>query len=348
MDHCFGCGGTLLEPGKAAASIGVHAEPTTWLNTGASELRGPTEMHCPRDGGVLHEWVVHDGKRDVVVDVCDACKALWLDRNECGLLREIVLTAGQDRKRFTRGEEGSAGSVKGYLFRLVTGLPGEVWNPTHRKPVLNHTLVAFLALLFVVQVATGIYLNGDPQGLGGWTPFLGLWLVPTEIWAADNIQTLLTYAFLHGGFAHLAVNLYFLWLFGDNVEDYLGHRKYTAIFLASALAGAVLHVLMPGDASIPLVGASGGIAGLMGAYLVLFPGVRLRVVWLFIPLRLPLIAYIALWLLSQGALMLGNNANVSWQAHLGGFIAGGILATRWRKRPVTDLCPELARTPASG
>jgi membrane associated rhomboid family serine protease len=337
VDHCYGCGGTFLEAGEAAEAIGVHAEPTTWLDSGASVHLGPTEMACPRDGERLHAHKVHDRSREVEVDVCPRCDALWLDKDECTELRAIVMVAGQDRAAFTQGEESNRPTIRGYLFRLLTAMPGEVWNPTHRRPVLNWSLLALIALAFAVQVWAVIRIEDDPSALGGWFPFHGLWLVPLELHALTNLQSLVAYIFLHVGILHLLANIYFLFLFGDNVEDYLGRWRYLILFLASGVAGGVAHAMFPVDASIPLLGASGAIAGVMGAYLVCFRGVRLRVVWLFIPLRVRVEIFMALWVVIQLALMLGGDVAVSWQAHLGGFATGIVLAFAWRRKPVTGL-----------
>jgi membrane associated rhomboid family serine protease len=337
VDHCYGCGGTLLEAGEAAEAIGVHAEPTTWRDSGASQFLGVIEMRCPRDGEPLHAYRVQDASRAVDVDVCPRCEALWLDRDECAQLRQIVMVASQDREAFTRGQESNRTTVKGYLFRLLTAMPGEVWNPTHRRPVVTISLLIAIALAFVAQVWALGEVYEDARALGGWLPFHGLWLVPEELYGLSNLQSVVAYIFLHAGIVHLLANAYFLYLFGDNVEDYLGRGRYLALFLAAGIAGGVAHALVPGDASLPLVGASGAIAGVMGAYVVCFRGIRLRVVWLLIPFRVRVEIFMGLWVLIQLALMLGGDVAVSWQAHLGGFVAGLAFARAWRKPPVTGL-----------
>jgi membrane associated rhomboid family serine protease len=337
VDHCYGCGGTLLEAGEAAEAIGVHAEPTTWRESGASFFMGPTQMRCPRDGEHLHAYRVHDTSRAVDVDVCPRCDALWLDRDECARLRHIVVVASQDREAFTRGQESNRTTVKGYVFRLLTAMPGEVWNPTYRRPVINILLLVLLALAYAGQVWAVGEVSEDPRALGGWKPFDGLWLVPEELYSASNLQAILAYIFLHAGLLHLLANAYFLFLFGDNVEDYLGRARYLALFLASGVAGGIAHAALPGDASMPLVGASGAIAGVMGAYVMCFRGIRLRVVWVLIPLRVRVELFMGLWVLIQLALMITETASVSWQAHLGGFVTGLVLARAWRKQPVTGL-----------
>lgn len=142
----------------------------------------------------------------------------------------------------------------------------------------------------------------------------------------------LTSLFLHGGWLHLIANLWTLWIFGDNVEDRLGPLRYLAFYLASGLVASLAHVASAPDSNLPVIGASGAIAGVMGAYFVSFP--RARVVTLipifFWPVfvELPALVFLGLWLLLQlqsGALASARDATaggVAWWAHVGGFLAG--------------------------
>ena len=130
--------------------------------------------------------------------------------------------------------------------------------------------------------------------------------------------------------AHLLGNLWFLWMFGDNVEDMIGRGKTLALYLAAGLAGMLTHVLaFPTDAT-PVVGASAAIAGLMGAYCVLFPRIRVWVVWFFVPLRLHVSTYILIWIGMQVLGILLGQGNVAWWAHIGGFLAGALMALALR------------------
>ncbi len=149
-----------------------------------------------------------------------------------------------------------------------------------------------------------------------------------------SFVTLLTSMFLHGGLMHLLGNMWFLWVFGDNVEDELGHGRFVAFYLLSGLGAAALQIAMDPDSRIPMIGASGAIAGVLGGYLVRHP--RARIVTL-IPLgflwhtaELPAFVFILLWFAYQvllGLLSLGGAAGggVAWWAHVGGFVAGVLL-----------------------
>ncbi|WP_378948297.1 rhomboid family intramembrane serine protease [Mesorhizobium sp. ANAO-SY3R2] len=150
-----------------------------------------------------------------------------------------------------------------------------------------------------------------------------------------------TYSFLHGDILHLAGNMLFLWVFGDNVEDALGHFRFLAFYLLCAAAGAFLHGLIIPDSEEPLIGASGAIAGIVVAYLILYPRVK---VWVLafgrIPLRIPAWIPLLLWVGFQFTMIaIGGESEVSWAAHVGGIIAGAVLVVLLHRRDVPLLAP---------
>lgn len=159
------------------------------------------------------------------------------------------------------------------------------------------------------------------------TPPPGLLLVPEPL-------TLLTSIFLHGSILHLLGNMLFLWVFGDNVEDGMGHKRFLVFFLACGALAALAHAASDPRSTAPLIGASGAIAGVVAAYLILYPKVK---IWgLFfgrIPLRVPAALAIGLWIVLQVAsAFLGGDAEVGWFAHIGGFAAGLVLTPLLRRR----------------
>ncbi|SFB23899.1 Membrane associated serine protease, rhomboid family [Rhizobium sp. NFR07] len=148
--------------------------------------------------------------------------------------------------------------------------------------------------------------------------------------------TFLTYAFLHIDFWHLAPNMLFLWVFGDNVEDALGHVRFLVFYLLCAAAGAALHGLVGPSSEGPLIGASGAVAGVVAAYFLLHPKVRVWVLVLFrIPLPLPAFIPLALWIGQQFVMLaLELDGMVSWGAHVGGIVAGALLVLVMRRKGV--------------
>jgi membrane associated rhomboid family serine protease len=157
---------------------------------------------------------------------------------------------------------------------------------------------------------------------------------PFDALPVPESTTLITYMFFHGDIFHLAGNMVFLWVFGDNVEDALGHLKFLAFYLlCGALAGLAHATMLPGSA-IPLIGASGGVAGVIGAYLVLHPKVRVWVLaFRFIPLRITAALALGAWIATQILMLLvpGAPQQVAWWAHLGGVVAGALLVIVMRR-----------------
>ena len=201
-------------------------------------------------------------------------------------------------------------------------LPISDENPTKRFPVVTLLLIlANVAVFFAWQVRTGLPKSVALAGL-----------TPTELHPVSlhGVEHLFTSMFMHGGIAHLLGNMWFLWIFGDNVEDEIGRIKFVVLYLVSGIAGAVAHVALHTQSQMPLVGASGAISGVLGAYLVLHPKAQVRMfagIWLF---RLPAWVYLLLWIglqvlaLSQAKDIAG--LRIAYWAHIGGFVTGIFLA----------------------
>ncbi len=202
-------------------------------------------------------------------------------------------------------------------------------NPSATTPVVNYALLLANCAAFLVQIAL------VHAGAAWVVPGYGL--VPARITQDPTGEafTVLTSMFMHGGWEHLGGNLLFLYIFGDNVEDALGHGRYLAFYLLSGLAAAGAQVFIDPTSSIPMVGASGAIAGVLGAYLVLYPRAPVYVInpilplWLLFGVFLVLPAWLVVgewfvWNLVRGIGSLGqtNLGGVAFFAHLGGFVAG--------------------------
>jgi len=160
--------------------------------------------------------------------------------------------------------------------------------------------------------------------------------LPPELTILPEDLTYISYSFLHGDIFHLGGNMLFLWVFGDNVEDALGHIKFLIFYLLCAVTGALLHGLVAPESQVPLIGASGAIAGVVAAYLMLHPRVK---VWILafgrIPLRIPAYITLALWILFQFVMFaIGGDEQISFACHVGGIIAGAVLVLVLRSRGV--------------
>ena len=211
-------------------------------------------------------------------------------------------------------------------------LPLRDINPTRRFPILTYTLIALNVLIFLWQGSFGV---NELQAV-----FVDLSVVPAEItkspFALESFLDIVRSMFFHGGWMHLLGNMLYLWLFGDNVEDRLGKLIFLFLYFSSGFVAAVAQVIVAPNSTIPLVGASGAIAGVLGSYLLLFPGVRVQGI---VPLGLfsrlsewPAWAVLALWFVVQlfnGLFSIGvdtgASGGVAFFAHIGGFIMGMVL-----------------------
>ncbi len=185
-----------------------------------------------------------------------------------------------------------------------------------------------------VQVVLGFALvPADLVGMGA--------AVPSAAPSAGEIAiperlTLLSYMFFHGDILHLAGNMLFLWVFGDNVEDALGHFRFLIFYLACGVVGGLTHTLMMPTSELPLIGASGAVAGVIAAYLMLHPRVRIWVlVMRVIPIRISAAFALGAWIVTQLIMVLLPQVGpVAWWAHIGGLAAGAVLVVFMRRSGV--------------
>ncbi|HVE71225.1 MAG TPA: rhomboid family intramembrane serine protease [Thermoanaerobaculia bacterium] len=216
--------------------------------------------------------------------------------------------------------------------------------PLTRTPVVNRALVAANILVFLAQLLMGAMTERVIQTFG----FMPARLLEPEKFGYAPWEvaiTLVSSLFLHGGFVHLIGNLIYLWVFGGAIEDSLGHGRFLLLYLACGAAGSLTHTILFPHSTIPSIGASGSIAGLLGAFLILHP--KARIVTLF-PLvvywamaEIPSLLFLPVWfgmqffsgyLSLQAARGTQEVAGVAWWAHVGGFVFGMILAAILRQK----------------
>jgi membrane associated rhomboid family serine protease len=199
-------------------------------------------------------------------------------------------------------------------------------NPSHRRPYVTWALVA-------VNIAVFVLFNLGAEDEEALYDLFYTWgMLPISLSGGDGWGTLLTHQFLHGDILHLGSNMLFLWIFGDNLEDALGHWKFLGFYLLSGLGAAALQYGADPQSMIPMVGASGAIAGVLGGYLLLYPRARIDLfLFLIVIFRIiPMPAWLVLgtWFGLQilgGVGEPGDGGGVAYWAHAGGFIAGLVL-----------------------
>ncbi|MEN9933674.1 MAG: hypothetical protein RLZZ387_253 [Chloroflexota bacterium] len=193
----------------------------------------------------------------------------------------------------------------------------------HILPLVTYALIAINVLVY-------FFIEVPAQDIEA---FILRWgSIPSQLLAGERFETLLTSMFLHDPFSimHLLSNMLFLWIFGDNVEDAFGHAPFLLFYLVSGVAASVAQALASPSATVPGVGASGAIAGVLGAYIVLFGGNRIRVLMGPVITTVPSFVMIGLWIVLQVVSGFGtvgsNEGGVAYWAHIGGFVAGLLIA----------------------
>lgn len=206
---------------------------------------------------------------------------------------------------------------------------------SRKFPLVNWLIILANAAAFYYELRIG------SSALDG---FINTWgLVPARFWAEPQFAwvTIFSAMFLHGGWFHIVSNMWVLFIFGDNVEDRMGPERYLVFYLLSGVAAALLQAFLLPRSSAPMVGASGAIAGVLGAYLVLFPRARILslvpIFFIFTLIEIPAVVFLLFWFASQlfsGFLSLGgaSGSGIAWWAHIGGFVFGLVSVSLFAKR----------------
>ena len=230
--------------------------------------------------------------------------------------------------------------------------------PSSSVPFVTFALIGLNAAVFLYQASLG--MDADPRAARAAQAFVAEFgMVPCRLTGAclvadqfpHPVVTMFTSMFLHGGLFHVGGNMLYLWIFGDNVEDTLGHGRFTLFYLASGVAGAVAQTLVNPRSSVPMIGASGAVSGVLGAYLFLFPYARVLVLFVFgffvRAVYVPAMIVLGFWIVVQflnGVITVSTSASggaetggTAWFAHIGGFLAGIVLLFLMRPRRTARL-----------
>ena len=213
-------------------------------------------------------------------------------------------------------------------------------NPSQRRPVVTVSIIVVATSVFLWQLSLGTRGGQDVVYSLGLIPsvLFGSDRLPVDLAVVPPVLTLISSMFLHGGWLHLIGNMLYLWIFGDNVEDAMGHGRFLLFYLLCGLAAALAQALPDPQSRLPMIGASGAISGVLGAYLLLYPRARVLVL---IPLgffiqtvRLPAAVVLLLWFglqLLSNLVVPAGSGGVAFRAHVGGFLAGLLLVTVFRR-----------------
>lgn len=318
IDVCPACMGAWFDSGELDILSGDLDDVDQVL----APEQVPAQRPCPRGHGRLIEQML-PGLIRTPVDRCLHCGGIWLDGHERRKLAKASTSEGQGTRTQRWLKRGAI-----WAAQVLTQLPVEVDNPARGTPWVVYSILATLFTVFLLQIYgpidtyTWAAVAGRMRGEGDW------WTLGTSI-------------FMHATWVHILGNAYFLYIFGDNVEHLFGRARFIAFYLAAGLLGATAQILLTTKTAMPVVGASGCVAGVLGAYLWAFPRQRLFQVILWIQIKVPVWVYLFVWVafhVVMGLFGTGAGAEgVAWFAHLGGFLVGlGVtpLVLAWRRREV--------------
>ena len=207
-------------------------------------------------------------------------------------------------------------------------------NPTSGKPIITYFIIGSCILSFLLQLSSQSYKTGELFYSYGLIPsvLMNNNQLPIDLYVIPAWITIFTSMFMHGGFMHLIGNMLYMWIFADNIEDNLGPSKFLIFYILSGIGAAMTQVLMDVQSQIPMVGASGAIGGVLGAYLINHPNARVLVLIPFgffsLFLKIRALYVLGFWFILQ---FISSGGGVAYAAHIGGFVSGMILILFFNK-----------------
>ena len=214
-------------------------------------------------------------------------------------------------------------------------------NPTSGRPIVTYFLIGICVLVFLIQLGSQSYKTGQLFYSYGLIPsvLMGHNQLPIDLYMVPAYVTIFSSMFMHGGFMHLIGNMLYMWIFADNIEDNLGKTKFIIFYLLSGIGAAMAQVLMDTHSQIPMVGASGAIGGVLGAYIINYPKAKVLVL---IPLgfflfsqKIRALYVLGFWFILQfinSSMTSSQGGGVAYAAHIGGFVSGMILILFFNKK----------------
>lgn len=325
VDVCRQCQGVWFEKSDLDNLIAAKCDQIEEVNytDNLGEHQRAARCDCPDCGKRMQVFHLLE-EYHLDLRVCVACSGAWATRETVSQVvnSSVIKHALEDMNRNV--------SWKTWVFEFLSRMPVEYNLKARRTPWVTYGLILINTLIFL-----GYFYDERLT----WMAIDNFAAMPAEIQSGQSLWTLVTATFLHGGWLHLAGNMYFLWLTGDNLEDALGHWRFLGLYLLCGILAGVVSVLANLGGTIPSVGASGAIAGLFGMYLLWYPKASLTFMFIFWQKKLAPMWYFALWLgLNFLGMYLGEQG-VDYWAHIGGFAVGLAIGAAmrgmvWRWNPL--------------
>ncbi|WP_394203283.1 rhomboid family intramembrane serine protease [Shewanella waksmanii] len=317
VDNCQKCGGLWFEKGElnSALSSADNGDDRVRLEQSMGEFLGISERHCSHCDKSMEHYYLMAGY-EVEIDVCDSCHGVWLDADET----QKVVDSPKIKQLLAKLDKQI--NMKTWLFQYLSQMPVEY----NVKPKTTAWLTYLLMVLNIgIFAAYGFNLPLAEVVIEQFA------MRADQLLAGQQPWTVLTHMFLHGDLMHLAGNMYFLYVVGDNLEDALGRARFLGLYLLCGLAAAAAQIAADPQSNIAMVGASGAIAGLFGMYLLWFRHASLTFMFIIFQKKVSPITFFAIWLIFNIIGVLSAGQGVAYWAHIGGFVAGLLLGVGLKK-----------------
>ena len=321
VDKCQECNGIWFERGElnSALSIADNDNDDVSLEESLGERLGKSDRHCYKCDQALTRYHLMSGFQ-VEVDTCSSCAGVWIDNEE---LEKVTQSPAIEKALL---ELDKPVKKRTWLFQILSQMPVEYNLKPKVTPWATYSLLT-LNFLFFISYWVGF--------IGEYYAFDNFALHPAQVSHGNQLWTLLTYMYMHGGVMHIIGNMYFLYIIGDNLEDSLGSGKFLLYYTLCGFTAAAAHILADPNSSIPMVGASGAIAGLFGMYLLWFRHASLTFMIIIYQKKVSPLIFFGIWLAFNifGIFYTANESGggVAYWAHIGGFLAGifiGLMAKK--------------------
>jgi membrane associated rhomboid family serine protease/DNA-directed RNA polymerase subunit M/transcription elongation factor TFIIS len=308
VDVCQQCGGIWFEKNELNSMLSSIHDSKEGIDFKATlgNAIGTSDKNCPACTDTLHSYHLLKDYH-VEVDLCHQCDGTWIDHEEL----EQVRMSPQIRE--VLDDLNKTTNWKTWVLQFLSQMPVEYNVKPRIKPIVNLSLILLNCIIFAVMYS-------DPNTGQLFVDLFGN--NPQLIASGQHLWGPFTAIFLHGGLLHLAGNMYFLYLVGDNLEDVLGHWRYLAIYLLCGVGASLISLLLNWGSYVTSIGASGAIAGLFGMYMIWFRYASFTFMFFVYQKKLSVAWYFGLWIVINIIGMVSGDVEIDYWAHIGGFSVG--------------------------
>lgn len=333
IDSCLKCGGIWFDKGElqevvesliSKDKVDFETIKETYFRKAINIYRQKHPLRqCPRCHVDLQVFnYCYDS--NVFLDKCWICGSIWADEDEVRRVAKYVKrnpsiirfgkTLTKANLEFYKNRYHNTNLFYRFMFMNLIPYPLNDILPTKKIARITLSLIIINFLIFIWQL---IAVSGNLKVF-----FYAVGIIPSAGFSMNRLYTFVTSMFVHADFIHLIGNMYYLWLFGDNIEDELGPLKFTIFYFLCGIFGGIVFCIIDYNKTIPAVGASGAISGILAAYLILYPKAPLEIFWLGGVREIPAIYYLLFWIIFQLLFAFILPIGIAYWAHIGGFLSG--------------------------